>query len=570
MHTVSVVGPTQNRWGQTLIHHSLLAVIEVPHEEQISEIGHEILQKIQDQYDELQPTTLPQFELLVNTLELPPQSSIVIACVVHDTLYVTGRGGGTVYVYRNNQWAPIFVNDQSISGPLVLHDRILLCTPALIRAISEEALAELVQPEELYDIEEDIAALLHQSDYADGAACLIIQHDPLPVVAAQTTAAPQQEQIPVSEVPNRSKEKWQNLSKRNVTVLVGTVLAFLLISSLVFGTRQRARMHREQQLSQVLGAVTGPIDEGSALVDVNPLEARNKLVPVQKQLTETLDTFPEESKEYQEIVLLINKTNELLQKSERKYEINEPSLFLDLSWIKENAQGYRMHRSDDTLVFADREQGALYRTSLENKNNTIDAAHDSFKQAVDIAHTTGKTFTLLSDKTIVDKDRNTVADSFEESSNPVALESFNDNLYLLDTRTGIAKLPKTEAGFGSPRTWFETEVSLDFGDVKDLAIDGSIWVATNDNILKFTQGIPDPYSLQGGVLTTAKALYTDADSNLLYILEQDRVVIFDKKGVYQEQYVWSGMAEATDIVVLDDTHILILRGSSVYQIDRKI
>ncbi|MCR4263094.1 MAG: hypothetical protein NUV98_00040, partial [Candidatus Roizmanbacteria bacterium] len=100
-------------------------------------------------------------------------------------------------------------------------------------------------------------------------------------------------------------------------------------------------------------------------------------------------------------------------------------------------------------------------------------------------------------------------------------------------------------------------------------IDGSIWVLTNDNVLKFTQGVPDSYSLQGGVLTTAKALYTDSESNFLYVLENDRIIIFDKKGVYQEQYVLSECAEATDLVVLQDKQILLLHKNSVYQIDRK-
>jgi len=189
---------------------------------------------------------------------------------------------------------------------------------------------------------------------------------------------------------------------------------------------------------------------------------------------------------------------------------------------------------------------------------------------VDIAHASGKTYVLLPDKKIIDEEKQTVTDSFEGTSNPIALEAFNENLYVLDTQSGILKLAKTDSGFGSPRSWFENEVSLDFSDAKDLAIDGSIWVVTNDNILKFTQGVPDSYSLKDGVLTTAKAIYTDADSNFLYVLENDRIVIFDKKGAYQEQYVLSESTEATDLVVLQDKQILLLHKNSVYQVDRKI
>ena len=561
MQTVSAVGPTLSRWGQTLAHNNLLVVIELPYQEHISEIGHGILQTIQDRYDELQPTTLPQIELLVKTLDLPEDSALVLGCVVGDVLYLTGRGNGTVYLYRNNRWAPIFVSDQSISGPLDTHDRVFLCTPALIRSISEETLAELAQPEELNDIKEDIAALLHQSDYADGAACLIVQHSPLETVAIYDS---------ISVPPDEKKPRFGSSPRKKITATVGSILAILLISSLVFGTRQRARVQRAQQLEQVLGAVSTPLDEGSALVDVNPNEARGKLIPVQEKLAEALNAFPEESKEYQEIVSLINRTNELLQKSERKYEITEPALFMDITWIKDGAEGYRMHRSDDTLVFVDREQGALYRTSLEKKNSTIEASDDTFKQAVDIAHASGKTYVLLPDKKIIDEEKQTVTDSFEGTSNPIALEAFNENLYVLDTQSGILKLAKTDSGFGSPRSWFENEVSLDFSDAKDLAIDGSIWVVTNDNILKFTQGVPDSYSLKDGVLTTAKAIYTDADSNFLYVLENDRIVIFDKKGAYQEQYVLSESTEATDLVVLQDKQILLLHKNSVYQVDRKI
>src|SRR3989344_1145009 len=196
MYTVSVGGPTQHRWGQTFTHRNLLVVIELANDEHVSEIGHEILLTIQDRYDELQPKTLPQIELLIKTLDLPSNSTIVLGCIVGDILYVTGRGQGTVYLYRNNQWAPVFVNYQSISGPLDTDDRIFLCTPALIRSISEETLAELAQPEELNDIEEDIAALLHQSDYADGAACLIVQHSPLETGGTYQSPITSEEVVP--------------------------------------------------------------------------------------------------------------------------------------------------------------------------------------------------------------------------------------------------------------------------------------------------------------------------------------------------------------------------------------
>ena len=559
MKTISVIGPTTTRWGQTVVHDNLYAVLELPHTENVAETGHQIIESLTQRYDETPPTTASALAQLLSPLALPEDASLTVAAIANDTIHLAGQGNGKAFLYRGSTWAPIFEKNQPISGPLQKHDRVFLCTPSLLRAISENQLAQFAQPEELNDIEEDIAAQLHQSDQSDGAACFILENTTLPEKPIPSS--------PTAPSPRTLEKKRPN--RRKVTLTVGSVLAILLITSLFFGSRERARVAREAQLQQVLGAVTSAIEEGEALVDVNPTEAREKLIPAHETLTEALDTFPEESSEYQEVVQLVNKTSELLEQSERKYELQEPNLFMDLTWITDDAEGNRIHRSDDTLSVLDTKNGALYSTTLEKKNNTVEASRSEFKKSIDIVRKDNNPYILTQTNdgyAVIDKDAQPIVEGFD--GNPIALETFAGNLYVLDTQKGILVMPSTEEGFGSPRSWFSEDVSLDLGDAQDFAIDGSIWTVTNDNILKFTQGVPDAYTMKDGVLTSAKALYTDSDSNLLYILEDERVVVFDKKGAYQEQYLWEGLRDATDIFAIDDQQILILHTKTIYQIDR--
>ena len=107
-----------------------------------------------------------------------------------------------------------------------------------------------------------------------------------------------------------------------------------------------------------------------------------------------------------------------------------------------------------------------------------------------------------------------------------------------------------------------------------MAIDGSVWVVTGNQIQQFVQGEEAVWQISG--LDSAFAdkldLYTDELCRNLYILDvkNQRLVVVDKDGVYLSQYQWQKAYPVTSLAVSEKLHkILLLSGDTIYEIELK-
>ena len=84
-------------------------------------------------------------------------------------------------------------------------------------------------------------------------------------------------------------------------------------------------------------------------------------------------------------------------------------------------------------------------------------------------------------------------------------------------------------------------------------------------ILKFSLGLPRPFSLTGvfPVVGKSLAIYTDDQLENLYILdnENERVVVVTKDGEYKAQYISSDIRESKGLVVSEKEKKIILLNS---------
>jgi len=168
-------------------------------------------------------------------------------------------------------------------------------------------------------------------------------------------------------------------------------------------------------------------------------------------------------------------------------------------------------------------------------------------------------------KIVVEKDQNW--------GQIVDFGTYGGNLYLLDQKNlTLFRYPVIETGFGTKQSWVKSEESLLSGAIS-MAINGSIWILKgNGEITKFTHGLADPFGI-GGLdkdFFSPEAIYTDIDQNSLYVLDKgnQRVVVLDKGGEYQAQYIWPQPAEVNEIVVSEEKgKIWLLGGSKIYEIE---
>jgi hypothetical protein len=124
------------------------------------------------------------------------------------------------------------------------------------------------------------------------------------------------------------------------------------------------------------------------------------------------------------------------------------------------------------------------------------------------------------------------------------LESYSGRLYLADEQQNqIWRYSPAGIGYDQPPDpWFGSQVQANLAGVVATAIDGDIWMLTEEGIiLRYRQGGQLPFSLDNSAGLTGRMvdLTLGAEAaDKLYLADgsQDRILVFDKSGNYVEQF----------------------------------
>lgn len=581
--TISVVGSTNHRWGQTFVHEPYFIVIEIETEERAFETGHAIMEQLTERLSSTDDVSLQTLKDIIRSLDMPPSAALAIVAPQEDVLYVASRGGARVFIRREERWGMILNEDGYASGPLEHADLICLCTPSFLVNIPAEKIRETVMDNQYVELEDDLAALLHDHDDTAGAACLIItqkqkeepfsttdetesvsKEPPAPTVAPEHGRMTLRSKV-VAHLPKPNK-------KQRITLTIGMVLLFLLIGSLVFGSSHRNNVKRKEMVAALREEVAAKLSEGTGLINHDRTQAQQVLGEAVSRLEETLPTFPTTSPEYEELASLLTTTQKELLAAQRIWIIEEAPLFSDLAWIEQSATGSSFSLFETTLAILDTVNRRVYTIGLVQKQTDVVMSGDGLNGVRSLAAYGKDVFVTRTEgeRGIVNQGGAVVAGADNTWTDIVTTNAFAGNLYLLDRAGVIWKYARGEEGYSSTTNYLADDVPVDLSDSRDMAIDGHIWILGDNDVFRFASGAPEAYFLKGDVLTNARAFYTDDETDFIYILEDTRIVVFDKTGDYYSQYRWPGFAEATDIIVsTTENKILVLAGSKIYGIDIK-
>ena len=114
---------------------------------------------------------------------------------------------------------------------------------------------------------------------------------------------------------------------------------------------------------------------------------------------------------------------------------------------------------------------------------------------------------------------------------------------------------------------FDFKTHISNSKVKDVVIDGSIWLlSSSGKVTKLTNGNPMAILMKGIIdeINNPTAIYTNEELKYVYILEREkgRVVILEKNGNFKMQYTSDAIKEAKDLVVSEKENKVILLISS--------
>lgn len=154
----------------------------------------------------------------------------------------------------------------------------------------------------------------------------------------------------------------------------------------------------------------------------------------------------------------------------------------------------------------------------------------------------------------------------------VAIHTYGDNIYLLDPIAGQIYRSTPDGNNYSATSDYIKDSTVDIKGSVDFAIDGYVYVLRSDgNVIKLAQGIGDNFSLKNipgnSTITKPKKIKTTDEINSLYILDDNRILEFDKDGKYINQFNFDkSMDNITDFQINPKTkELYIINSGKIYK-----
>ncbi len=596
MHIISSVGSvvgnnTSVHWAQTIKTPSVYGAIEVVDAAGIAQtIGMQVIGKM-EAFCNQSIVSLHELEALADDGMREGVKSIALVVPVGTTLYVVIRGAGTVYLKRHGQYAKLLDHEGSISGEGKIGDIVLLISEACKTTVSESEMMGIFDHLPAADAAEKLAFLLNGKTESAGSAAVVFE---ITHIIPTEPVKPEDVEPRIGKVQRfiyaRPHEKVLTMKRhiavwgrklKNPKVSVTMLLLILFIGSVLFGIQKEFSMKTDKQVTTIMTEVQRVYEEGSALMELNPVKGRERLVTAKTELTPLKEIVTAKTKEGRRVLELYAQIDSALTQAMHAYT-EEPTLFYDAALLKSGGVVNTVALIDDTMILGDAKQKAVYSLSLLGKTGQIVAGGIGYDTLGSVAIHGSTGYALLADgiNAIALLDKTTKQNVVKKSSDwgkITAMVSFGGNLYLLDTEKGrIWKYVATETGFSDIKEYLNPDTLPDLSKATGLSIDGSVWLGTTDGkIMRFTQGKENTFIPKGVDPAFGQQLvvYTSDSVNNIYVLDSQnkRVVVLDKDGMYLSQYVWKGDIAPTNLVVSEKQgKILLLVGNgTMFGIDLK-
>lgn len=361
--------------------------------------------------------------------------------------------------------------------------------------------------------------------------------------------------------------------------MLAGILLLLFALSVVLGIRKQAATKKNVQLLSAVSTAKHALEEGVALIELNPIKGRERLNEGKSVLAPLLQTVSSRTPEGREVEQLYKKITDNLTVA--MHIVEAPlTMYYDMSLLKKNATADVLARDGSVVYISDRSTNTIYSMDLGTKNAHVLGGGDSVKH-ISYLDVHGEVVYIFSDDGVVEirngeKKPKIVVRKDEKWGAITSLSVFGGNIYLLDTqKSRIWKNVAITSGFSETREYLNPDTLPDISRTSGMSIDGSIYLGSNTGtIFRFTQGKENTYEPKGvdPAMTGPIKVYTSDDTKYLYVLDtqNNRVVVLDKDGLYISQYKYSGASNISDFTVFEtEKKILLSSAGKLYTIDLK-
>jgi len=229
--------------------------------------------------------------------------------------------------------------------------------------------------------------------------------------------------------------------------------------------------------------------------------------------------------------------------------------------------------NDSILVMGSTPKTLIKIARDSESKSTIDLTNDLTQWNSIIPNGAGSLITVASN-TVTATDlttgqgNSTVANT---QSNLIGSAYFNSRLYSLSPETNQILRSNTAPNYSVVSNWINDQ-SIDLASARDLAIDGSIYVLLPNSVVQYNSGTPARPGLTldavDPALENAQKLWTSDTTNRLYIIEPNRLLVFEKTGTFINQFLIDGANDFVDLTVDTATNtVYLLSTDKLYKLE---
>lgn len=379
-----------------------------------------------------------------------------------------------------------------------------------------------------------------------------------------------------TEQPVKPWKKFLPRSKKGGLV-IGVVLIGIIVGGITFQYYKNKEQEKTTQIQQLIQQAQDELNLADSLKTLNPNESKIKLDAAQTTIDQALTLRPADA----QALDFRNKLSGERDRISQQFASASFPLFLDLNLIKEGLQSQQMSLSGKNLLILDQSTKTVVVIDITKKSHQILAGKEQVGDATVSSVNDSFVFTYSPTKGITKVDVSnqkvtSVSKQDKELSGVIDIAGFASNAYILDKDNNqIWKYVSATAGYSGKREYLSSGVAADFSNAIRMRIDSSIYVMKDDGeILRYTRGSEDSFSYAGldKPINRPKSFFVSSDTNNVYVLDSQnsRVVVVDKKGVYQSQYAGEKFQTASDLVVDEkEKKVYLLDNGKIYITDLK-
>lgn len=535
---------------------------------------------------------------------------IAAAVILGNVLYVVRLSNPSVFFYRNNRFVSFFdkdSNSSSVSGYLQESDLLILASDGFLKLAGKEIIEKLLDHNSPQEIVSGLAPIILGSPINSDSSCLVIRWEGLVQEDSEERDTLEEEIVLEKEREEKKRTETKKTFMNGKILLVAKqilllghktmskilpkdrrqktalslilILVLVLTISVVLNSKKREELLFKKEFETAYESAVIKYEEGKAIVGLNNTQARAYLNTAGSIISEQLGRIKNhKSEEYVKASTIQKQIENSLSEISGINMITDPDVFFDLGLIKDGVFADRISLYKNKLAVFNQKNQAVYLIDIKTKSPKILAAGDVLSGAKMV--TQGINTYLYSENNNIleinnESGKTRVISTKNDSLNDVSgMAAFAGNIYFL-TKKDILKMIPTESGFSEPKSYLAKDLNLDFTKAVDMTIDGYVWVLYEDGLVnKFGQGRTISFSLSGldKKPSKAKKFFVSDETKNSYLLDvgNKRIIVLNKNGAYQLQYVWEEINQNTDIVVSEEIKkILVLNGSKIYSFDLK-